>query len=114
MADKTPTVPLKKSVTIDEGVIISMAYSKAFLQEFPFLQNIRSSLKRIGGRGGCGSCGRSAGERSRILSGAKQTLATMDSSKKRRLRELLHTKTVKLIYQDRSTNKVRELVISGG
>lgn len=108
-----PTTPLRKSITIDEGVLVSMAFNKAFLREFPFLEGVKGALKKLGGAKGCGSCGRSASARSQILSSAKQTLATMDSSKKRKLREMLHTERVKIIYQERGTNKVRELVLTG-
>ena len=100
MADNRKTL-----VVVEEGTLVSMAHNAVFLREFPFLASLANKVTK---KGGCGGCGRAGQERAAIFSAAKQTLAGMDSDKKRKLKELLNAKQIRITYKNAS-NKVIQL-----
>jgi hypothetical protein len=86
----------RKLVHVDEALLTTMAHSAAFRREFPFLASVARKSKP--GRAGCGGCARAQGERSRTFQAAKAILAGLDSAKKRRLKELLGTRAVRVSF----------------
>ena len=93
-----PLPPQKKLVVIEESLIISMANDKRFTKEFPFLSSLATYNGANGG--GCGGCGKgSSSDRAVALTSAKQTLAGMGDNKKRKLKELLNAKQIRITYR---------------
>lgn len=94
------TPPLKqKMAIIDEAALTTMALNPAIAKEFPVLKPV-AKLARSGGRGSCGGCGRAAQERSRLFAQVKLALAGMDATRKRKLKDLLNARSVRLMYKD--------------
>lgn len=99
MAD-APAQPQRKLVVIEDGLLLSMASNATFVAAFPFLAALQNPQVRAGTRGGCGSCGGKNNARNSALLAAKANLANMDVDSKRRLKEMLNTQQVRIIYQD--------------
>ena len=96
-------VSLRKLAVIEESTIAGMAMNKAFLAEFPFLASVGRTIRSENGKPkGCGGCGRAAQERSAIFTAAKQAISSMDSTKKRRLKELLNAQQARLTFKNNS------------
>jgi hypothetical protein len=95
------TAPKRELVVIEEGNLTSMARSQQFVAEFPFLTALANQTARSG-RSCCG--GNVA--RQNAFASAKQTLAGMDSEKKRRLKELLNANKVRVVYTNTSGRRV--------
>lgn len=105
MADKSDT--RRKLVVIEEGTLVGMATNPAITKEFPFLANIGRQA-RSKTKASCGTCGRRSAERAAIYTAAKQAIAGMSSDKKRRLKELLNTKSARVVFKG-SGSKYTEL-----
>lgn len=98
----------RKLVVIEEGVLMVMSNSPTFVKEFPFLATVAAQARaKQKKRGGCGSCGRKK-DQAVLYGSAKKALAGMDSTKKRRLKELLNAERVRIVYRS-GENKSVEL-----
>jgi hypothetical protein len=101
-------VALRKLAVIEESTIAGMAVNSEFLKEFPFLSSIGRTIKSENGKPrGCGGCGRAAQERTAVFTAAKQALASLDSTKKRRLKELLKAQQARITYMNNSGKVVQ-------
>lgn len=98
-----PEALRRKLVVLEESALMNMALNTGLVKEFPFLQSlsrvVRGEVRRSGG---CGSCSKASQERSVVFAAAKQTIASMDSSKKRRLKELLNAEQARVTYRNNS------------
>jgi hypothetical protein len=93
---QAPILPQKTLVHLEDGVITGLAMNKTFLKEFPFLAGIQQAAKP--GKG-CNRCGANR-QRYAAMLAAKRSFAGLASDKKRRLKELLNTKQVRVTYLD--------------
>jgi len=100
--------PLKRTmVVLEDGLLASLAVNPVFTAEFPVLAPI-AKLAKSPQRAGCGSCGRAGQARTSTYQQVKQALASMDSTKKRKLKDMLNAQSVRIIYKD-SRNKAQQL-----
>lgn len=84
-------------VVIEDATIASMINDTKFTSEIPCLQNQASVFRASGG--GCGACARRRQEAQRqALSNIKTCLAGLAPDKKAKLKELLDTQQVKLVF----------------
>jgi len=83
----------RKLVIIEDSTLASMAANDSFVKEFPFLQALRVAPKRTG----CGSCARNS--TAGLFGSAKKAIAGLDSEKKRKLKEMLNTKELRVTYR---------------
>ncbi len=102
MADN-PT-GLRELVVIEEGLLASMATNAAYLREFPFLASLGARQAKPGK---CGGCGRGNAERSSIFGAAKAAIGGMAAEKKRRLREMLNARHVRVTYINNSKRTIQ-------
>ena len=94
----------RKLVIIEDSTLASMAANDAFVKEFPFLQALRVAPKRTG----CGSCARNS--TAGLFAAAKKSVAGLDSERKRKLKEMLNTKELRVTYRT-GEGKVVTLVL---
>jgi hypothetical protein len=94
--------PKKKLVTIEEGTLAALAANPVALREFPFL----GALNRRGGGKSCKPCNRRRAEATGF-GPAKKTIAGLDSTKKRKLKEILNAEQVRVLYKDGSGRVVQ-------
>lgn len=91
------TAPNKRPlVVLEESTLTLLAGSPAALKEFPFLGSLGREAPR---KRGCGRCGRANGARTVAYSSAKAVIASLDSSKKNKLKALLNAQRVRLTYR---------------
>ena len=83
----------RKLVIIEDSTLASMAANDSFVKEFPFLRALRVAPKRTG----CGSCARNS--TAGLFGSAKKAIAGLDSEKKRKLKEMLNTKELRVTYR---------------
>jgi len=98
-----PAPKLQKLVIIEDGLLATMASNKKFLAEFPFLKGLQRAAHLPSG-GGCGGCGGGASRRARqtkdsLFGAAKAALVGMGDNKKRKLKQLLNTKQVRVTFK---------------
>ena len=96
--------PKHKMSVIEDGTLTSMANNKKILAAFPFLKSLQKAPKKPK----CGKCGSGNQRRATVFTAAKRTLAGMGSAQKRKLKELLNTEQVRIIYRN-ERNKPVEL-----
>lgn len=97
MADKRPLSPL---VVIDDGLVTSMAANAEFVRTFAFLKNVKDVRA-----GGC-NCARRTPTATTTFDTTKRTLAQMDDTLKRKLKEMLRAIRVRIIYRNNSNQIV--------
>jgi len=90
MAD---TEPRHKLYVLEEGALTALASDEKFLKEFPFLRSLKSVPKA-----GCGTCGGSNNQRASAYTSAKAAIAGMGQDKKRKLKQMLSAKHVRVVY----------------
>ena len=91
-------------VVIEDSLLQAMATNADIRREFPFLAAATRAQPRSTG---CGSCSRRTATQNAVISRVKQQLAGLDDSKKRRLKDLLNARQVRVTY--RHGNKIRQL-----
>lgn len=102
MANKNPE---RKLVQIEDGIITGLAGRADIVKEFPFLGLVSRKLNSRPKRPGCGKCSdRSA--KGAVYGEVKRAIAGLDSEKKNRLKKLLNTRKIRVLY----LNKSRKLV----
>jgi hypothetical protein len=97
MADKAPLK--RKMVVVEDGTLTSMALNANILREFPVLAPI-AKVAKSPQRAGCGTCGRAGQERARAFQQVKAALAGMDATQKRKLKDMMNTQSMRIIYKD--------------
>ena len=90
-----PSLPVRKLVIIEDGLVSSMAADPAFVKEFPFL----SSIAGMTPPRGCGSCRRGGVETGQAFSQIKQSLAGMSDDRRRLLKQMLNAQQIRLNYK---------------
>jgi len=85
-----------KLYVLEEGALTALANSDEFVKEFPFLKGLRAVSKNKGG--GCSSCSSPAPQRATVFSAAKMTIAHMGQDAKRKLKQMLSAKHVRVVY----------------
>lgn len=108
MADsKTKPKPL---LVLEDGAIVSMSTSPAFVKEFPFLAAVAaSSVTKNGKR--CAPCGRARAAQTAttsVIASAKSALAYMDGTRKRKLKEMLNATRIRVFFRS-NTGKLTAL-----
>lgn len=78
---------------LEDSHILSMAVNPAFTTEFPFLDNAKKLTKA---KRGCGTCGRSAKDRTTVMNLIKQNIISLSDDSKRKLKKMLKTKKLRL------------------
>lgn len=97
-------------VVLEEGIITSMATDPRFTAEFTFLVTLGRQLRHLGPTGpSCNTCGSAAKERSTAFGAAKRAFAGLDSDKKRKLKDMLNAKQVRVTYPLANGNGRKEL-----
>jgi hypothetical protein len=88
MAEMTPLLVL------EDSVIRSMAENPNFQKEFPFL----TGLVKAGAapKPGCAPCQQKAQQRVQQLNGIRQSLVSLPDERKRRLKEMLNAKQLRI------------------
>jgi hypothetical protein len=98
----TPVIP-RAVVYLEEGVLVSMAANEKFREAFPFLKQI--NLARSTQKTSC--CGRKTASDWQALDMAKQQIASLDSERKRQLKQLLNAEQVQVVYRDASGRTIQ-------
>ena len=88
-----------KLLYIDDNVLTSLGNNNVFLRDFPFLRLVRSANKGKSGCGGCGS-GASNKKRAEVYQAVKRNISQLSAGKKNRLKELLKTKQIRVVYRN--------------
>ena len=89
-------VQKKKRVTIENGLLSTMAANAMFVKEFQFLSRLRNYKPNK--KAGCGSCSRATNTDAAIYNAAKMAIAGMSDAKKRQLKELLKAEQIAIHY----------------
>lgn len=97
----------RKLVVIEDGLLSGMSTNSAMVKEFPVLSPI-AAIAKSSKRSGCGSCSRAGQARAQTYQQVKQALAGMDAARKRKLKELLNTESIRILYKD-SKGKTQQL-----
>lgn len=97
MAANAPPLPRNRLVVVDEGRLSDLAANASVVREFPFLRALKA-VARKPGCGQCGSSGGTAGQRAAAFGDVKRAVAGMPADKKRRLKELLDARQVRVVY----------------
>lgn len=88
---------MRDMVIVEDSTILSMVNNEKFTAEFPCLQNQAAALAPSST--GCGACARRRQEaQKRALATIKTCLGGLDSAGQQKLKELLDTKQVKLVF----------------
>ena len=88
---------MRDSVTIEDSTILTMVNDPQFAAEIPCLQNQASNLTNSAT--GCGACARRRQEaQKQTLSAIKTCLAGLSGEKQQKLKDLLDTKQVKVVF----------------
>lgn len=99
---------MRANVVIEDSVIVSMLGDTQFTDEIPCLQNQASLLKPASG--GCGACARRRQEaQKQALASIKTCLAGLAAEKKAKLKELLDTQQITLVFTS-NTGQVSSIV----
>jgi len=93
-------------IVLENGVLESMAHSKEFLNAFPVLKKILA--EKVESQG-CGGCGSAAASRADTYQTVKQTLAGLATRQKSRLKEMLDTDKVQIIYRGSSGKAIKNV-----
>lgn len=102
---ETP-VALKEMIVIENAVLSALAANAAALKEFPFLGSLRQAR-------GCGGCGRKAKTQATDpFAAAKMAIFGLPDAKKRRLKELLGARQIRLIFTPKGAKVPVKLTIS--
>lgn len=91
---------MKKLVTVENSVLIGLASNAKARGEFPFLSRLLVKGKPLP----CG-CARDRAAGRDPYNNARESIASMDSSRKRRLKEILGTERARVRYRN-SAGKV--------
>lgn len=94
-----PVPGKRKLVVIEDSTLAGMALNAVITKEFPFLQALSRQTQRDTGKRTCGRCGQASTQRATLFGAAKQQLAGMDQSKKRRLKELLNAEQARVTFR---------------
>ena len=101
-----PSVPLRKLVILEEGMLVGLANNHQFLSAFPFL----SPLKQLttARAGGCGKCSTAAKQRSSLMQSAKMAIVGLGNDKKKQMKRLMNAEKIQVKYRAGSGIKTYE------
>jgi hypothetical protein len=86
----------RRLVVVEDGLLTTMANSPQYVSLFPFLAALQGKKKP----GGCGSCSKDAQNRVQVYNAAKAAIAGMAVENKRKLKELLNAKEVRVRFTE--------------
>ena len=93
-----PASTQKTMVVLEEATLATMAINPKLLAEFPMLAPIANMLRTQGVS--CGSCGAAAKNRAAVYAKVKLAIVALTPDKKKRLKEMLNTRQVRIVYKD--------------
>lgn len=90
---------LKRVVVIESSTLGAISRNREFLTEFPFLASLHG--QHLVTQSNCGGCRgrRQSVSHAQALDHVKSAIVNMGDDKKRRFKELLKTKQVKVVYR---------------
>lgn len=91
---------------IEDSHLAAWSANARFVAEFPFLKGL-AAARPAGGCGGCGGRRATGGAAAAAFNAAKQSIAGMGDDRKRRLRELLGAKQLRIVYSDGNGRTIR-------
>lgn len=91
------TTEQRRLVVIEDGLLTTMANSPQYVSQFPFLAALQGQKKKPGS---CGSCSKDAKNRANVYNSAKAAIAGMDVENKRKLKQLLNAKEVRVRFTE--------------
>jgi epoxyqueuosine reductase QueG len=92
--------PPRELITIEDGVLMSMAANVTYLREFPLLTAVRQLSAHPVSR--CGKCQKRTPTNTKVFTVAKAAIAALPPAKQQRLKALLNTKRLRLRWTDAS------------
>jgi hypothetical protein len=94
-----------KLIYLQDSLIEQLSRDEKYLREFPFLRGTTPTMKR-----GCRSCGggQAARNRQQTYAAIKQAIAGLSGDRKRKMKEMLQTKQLRVIYRT-GAGKIIEL-----
>ena len=101
-----PSVPLRKLVIMEEGMIIGLANNQQFVNAFPFLAPLKRLTKARAG--GCGKCSSAAKQRSQLMQSAKMAIVGLGGDKKNQLKQLMNAEKIQVKYRSGKEIKTHE------
>lgn len=101
-----PSVPLRKLVIMEDGMLIGLANNQQFLSAFPFL----TALKKLttARAGGCGKCSSAAKQRTQLMQSAKMAIVGLGQDKKKQMKRMMNAETIQVKYRSGSGIKSHE------
>jgi hypothetical protein len=82
-------------VTIQDNTLQGMAQDPRFVAALPFLGGLKNAKKGSN----CSKCGSSNKYKTEVFQSAKRAIATLGAERKNKLKELLDTDRVRLVYR---------------
>lgn len=102
------TVKKKQLVVLEDSTLTAMALNPVVAKEFPFLASLAKNARSgATAKKGCGSCNRNK-EKVLQMAQLKKVVAGLPSDKKRRLKELMNTEKMRVLFKD-SAGKPQQL-----
>lgn len=95
--DVQPTPAARKLVVLEDGMLTSLASTIRFVTAFPFLAQLQNVAAAPGG---CGPCQQKAQARVDKFAVVKRAIGTASPEIKRKLREMLNAKFVRVSFHD--------------
>jgi len=104
------TARAHRLIVLENGVLDSMANNKKFTTEFPVLLKLQqdNQARSAGGKKSCGGCPGSNRNRGDIYQTVKQTLAGLATKRKSKLKEMLSTDKVQIVYRSNSGKAIKK------
>jgi len=91
-----PSVPVRKLVIMEDGMIIGLSNNHQFVTAFPFLAPLKKLTKaRVGG---CGKCNSAAKQRVQLLNSAKMAIIGLGQDKKDQMKKLMNANKIQVKY----------------
>jgi hypothetical protein len=106
-----PQPQLRHLVVLEDSQLAAMAANPTILHEFPFLGAITRAQTQVQAtvtKKRCGKCRGTNQARAQALANVRQIIGGMPSDRKRRMRELLNAKQIRVVW--RKPNGAREVL----
>ena len=101
-----PSVPVRKLVIIEDGMLIGLSNNHQFVKAFPFLAPLATLTKARAG--GCGKCNSAAKRRIQLVNAAKMAVIGLDQSKKDQMKKLMNADRIQVKYRAGKEVKTHE------
>lgn len=101
-----PSVPVRKLVIMEDGMIIGLSNNHQFVTAFPFLSPLTKLTKAKAG--GCGKCNSAAKQRVQLLNSAKMAIIGLSQDKKDQMKKLMNADKIQVKYRSGKEIKMYE------